>query len=167
MSEFTSIDAVRRFLKSDLVGELERHVRVQRDEMNEATYTAITWEAIQRRVGPRFNVEIDRPIPRTTFRADIVLYRDARTGTIALEIKKNAQSAGLIADLRKLHRYIVKGKANFGAVIYFSSVEASDRVDRALRRIVDSDGPIAMRGRLEIIRVKVPRLRKAWGESDT
>jgi hypothetical protein len=91
----TSIAEVRRYLKYDLGPELESHLRVRRDEMNEATYTAIAWETLQRRVGSKFRIEIDESIPGTDYRADIVLYRNLSTGVIAIEVKRNAQVTGL------------------------------------------------------------------------
>jgi hypothetical protein len=134
--------------------------------MNEATYTAIVWETIQRRIGPRFRVEIDEPIPGTDCRADIVLYRNASTGVIAIEVKRNAKVDGLIADLRKLRDYINKGAdVNYGLVLYFSSVEAGDDLDRAYRAI---NARSSTKGRkLAIVRVNVPRKRVPWGAPES
>lgn len=158
----SSIAEVRRYLKYDLPTDLERHVRVQRDEMNEATYTAVTWETIQRRVGPKFRIEIDAAIPRTNCRADIVLYRNLSTGVIAIEVKANAQVRGLVTDLRKLRDYIRRcPDVNYGVVVYFSSVEAADALYREHRAIGARSSTLGRK--LAIVRVPVPRNRVSWG----
>lgn len=87
------------------------------------------------------------------------------TGVIAIEVKRNAQVDGLIADLRKLRDYIKKcAHVNYGVVLYFSSIGAGDDLDRELRKI--STQSTTMGRKLTIVWVNVPRKRVPWGDPE-
>lgn len=152
-----SIVAVRKYLRHELVADLERHRRILHGEqLNEATYCAIVMGVIEARLHNGYGVHVDTSIPGTSLRPDLIIFKNRATGVIAIELKPNAQTKGLLTDLKKLEGYVRRGQVNFGLLVYFSS---TNNAEEALRQQLARSKHAR---KLAVRRVGIQRLRVHW-----
>lgn len=104
--------------------------------MTEYTLQAILFDHMSWLLGRRWQIRVEDRIPTTELKADLVVerltqhgMRDQVCGVIAVEVKPHGKTKPILADIRKLRRYIdLAGTTiNAGLLFYLAAAQINRR----------------------------------------